>query len=381
MRFPGNPLGEPRWFGRRRWTLLENRKSDHVRIAIESGQSSAPRPISFDQVHLINDPLSDISADDVDLSTEFLGKKISMPLIISCMTGGFEGALGINRELALAAKSQHLPIGVGSVRAGLEDDKLRPTFSIVRKVAASVPIISNIGAQQLIGGGLEMAKRAVDMVSGDALAIHFNRVQEAIMPEGEMRMKGMRSALKRIVRGLRVPCIAKETGAGVSKEATRSFKEIGFKFVDVAGEGGTSFASIETRRAIEAGDEEKASLGRLYSDWGIPTAASIIEATSVPGVKIIGSGGITNGLDAARALVLGADYVAVARPILERVVKGGSASAISWIKGFSKEMKVAMLLVGADDISSLRRKPAVITGNLYAWAKLRKLDVERYSNR
>ncbi len=360
---------------------MESRKSDHVRIAVESGQNSGPQPIAFEQVHLINDPLSDINTDDIDLSTEFLGKKISMPLIISCMTGGFEGALGINRELALAAKSEHLPIGVGSVRAGLEDDRLRPTFSIVRKIAASAPIISNIGAQQLVGGGLEMAKKAVDIVSGDALAIHFNKVQEAIMPEGETRMKGVRSAVKRVVRGLRVPCIAKETGAGISKEVTKSFREIGFKFIDVAGGGGTSFASIETRRAIEAGDEERASLGRLYSDWGIPTVASIMEATSVPGVRVIASGGITNGLDAAKALVLGAGYVAVARPILERVVKGGSSSAISWIRGFSKEMRVAMFLVGADSINSLRRKPAVITGNLYAWAKSRKLDVERYSTR
>ena len=360
---------------------MESRKGDHVRIAVESGQDSGNQSIGFDQVHLINDPLSDLNMDDIDLSTKFLGKKISMPLLISCMTGGFEGALGINRELALTAKSERLPIGVGSVRAGLENDGLRPTFSIVRKIAPSAPIISNIGAQQLVSGGLETAKRAVDIVSADALAIHFNRVQEAIMPEGETRMKGVRSAIKRVVKGLRVPCIAKETGAGISKEAARSLKEMGFKFVDVAGGGGTSFASIEMRRAIEARDEERASLGRLYSDWGIPTAASIMEATSVPGVKVIASGGIRNGLDAAKALVLGADYVAVARPILELVVKGGSSSAISWIRGLSREMRVAMFLVGADSVDSLRRKPAVITGNLYTWAKSRKLDVERYSAR
>lgn len=360
---------------------MEERKGDHVRIAIEAARDSGPQEISFDQVHLINDSLSDINLADIDLSAKLLGRRISLPLIISCMTGGYEGALALNRELAFAAQSERVPIGVGSVRAGLDNDTLRPTFSIVRKIATSVPVISNIGAQQLTDGGLDLAKRAVEIVDADALAIHFNKVQEAVMPEGETKMKGARAAVKRAVAGLKVPCIAKETGSGMSREAAQAFKKIGFKYLDVAGSGGTSFASIEARRATEAGNAERASMGRLFSAWGIPTAASVIEVTSVRGLKVIASGGIRNGLEAAKAMALGADYVGVARPILEQVVKGGSASATNWIKNFSRELRVAMFLVGADSIEALKRKPAVITGDLYAWAKSRGISVERYSTR
>jgi len=360
---------------------LEGRKGDHVRIAVDAAQDSGPQGIGFDQVHLINDPLSDINLADIDLSAKLLGRRISLPLIISCMTGGYEGALALNRELALAAQSERVPIGVGSVRAGLEKDALRPTFSIVRKIATSVPVISNIGAQQLVEGGPDLAKRAVEIVDADALAIHFNKVQEAVMPEGETKMRGTRVALKKAVAGLKVPCIAKETGSGMSREVAEAFKRIGFKFLDVAGSGGTNFASIEARRATEAGNAERASMGRLFSAWGIPTAASVIEVSSVPGLKVIASGGIRNGLEAAKAIVLGADYVGVARPILEQVVKGGSSSVASWIKNFSRELRVAMFLVGADSTEALKRKPVVVTGGLYAWAKSRGIGVERYSTR
>lgn len=360
---------------------MEGRKSDHVRIAAGDSRDSGSQATGLDEVHLINDPLSDVNLDDIDLSAKFLGRRISLPLIISCMTGGYEGALAINRELALAAQSERVPIGVGSVRAGLERDELRPTFSIVRKIATSVPVISNIGAQQLVEGGPEVARRAVQIVDADALAIHFNKLQEAVMPEGETKMKGVRRALRRAVSGLRVPCIAKETGSGMSREAAKSLKEMGFKFVDVAGSGGTSFASIEARRAIEAGNPERASIGRLFSSWGIPTAASVIEVSSVQGIGVIASGGIRNGLDAAKAIVLGADCVGVARPILEQVVKGGSPSVVSWIRNFARELRVAMFLVGAGSVDELARKPAVVTGDLYAWAKSRGIGVERYSRR
>jgi len=360
---------------------LERRKEDHVRIALESGPDLESPAGNFNQVHLIHEPLSDLNLEDLDLRAKFLGREISLPLIISCMTGGFGAALDMNRELALAAQSERIPIGVGSVRAGLADPSLARTFYVVRELAPSVPVISNLGAQQLAQGGVEIARKAVELVGADALAIHFNKLQEAIMPEGETRMRGVGSAVRRVVRDLGVPCVAKETGAGISKEAARLFRDMGFEFIDVAGYGGTSFAAIETRRAMEAKDKEKESIGRLFLDWGIPTAASLIEVASVRGVKVIASGGIRSGLDAAKAIALGADHVAVARPILERVARGGSQSAVEWIRGFARELRVAMFLAGAHDLAALRRKPVVVTGWLRSWAESRGLNVKRYSMR
>jgi len=357
------------------------RKANHVRIAVNPGSKVESSDTLFGQVHLIHDPLPDLDLDDVDLSTSFVGRQVSMPLIISCMTGGFEGALEINRELALAAQSERIPIGLGSVRAGLEDQGLRPTFSIVRETATSVPVISNIGAQQLLDGGLDTARKAVGMVRGDALAIHFNKLQEAVMPEGETKMHGVKSVVRQVVKALGVPCIAKETGAGISVEAAKSLKGMGFKIVDVAGAGGTSFASVEAKRALEFGDDEGGSVGQLFSDWGIPTAASVMEVASVRGLKVIASGGVRSGLDAAKAIALGADYVAVAKPILVAVVRGGSAAARRWVRRFAKEMRVAMFLAGADDLNALRSTPLVVTGDLRGWAESRGLDLKRYSRR
>lgn len=358
---------------------LEERKEEHVRIALEEPVTPPGLTTGFEDVHLVHDAISDLDLDDVRITSMFETEEISSPIIISSMTGGFPGAKEINRNLARAAEVLRIPMAIGSVRAGLSSPSSRDTYSIVREVAPNIIIISNIGAQQLRSGGFEIAMEAIDIVKADAIAIHFNKLQEVIMPEGEPRMRGTKEKIIEVIDKLEIPCIAKETGCGISMEAARDLKEMGFDYVDVSGAGGTNFAVIETYRAMRKGVPEKAAMGRLFANWGIPTSISIIEA-SYAGAKVIASGGITDGLNGAKALALGARYIGVARPLLEQAVRGHE-HVIKWIRDFQLQLKIAMFLSGAKDIEELRKKPVVVTGKVREWTSLRGIEISNLARR
>jgi hypothetical protein len=53
----------------------------------------------------------------------FLGKELALPLMVSCMTGGYGGALAINRDLAAVCESAGIALGVGSQRQALEESR------------------------------------------------------------------------------------------------------------------------------------------------------------------------------------------------------------------------------------------------------------------
>jgi len=349
---------------------IEERKEEHVRISLEGAPFSKGITTGFEEVFLVHEAISDLDFDEIKISSTFEDKEIGCPLIISSMTGGFPGAKDINRNLAKAAEALKIPMGVGSTRAGLAlASSTRETYSVVREAAPSTVIISNIGAQQLREGGTQLAKEAVDLVKADALAIHLNKLQEVVMPEGEPKMKGTKEKVMDVIEQLDVPCVAKETGCGISKEVAKELKAMGFRYIDIAGAGGTNFAVIETYRAMKRGLTDKVALGDLFSDWGIPTAISLIETNST-GLKIVASGGIKNGLDGAKAIALNADYVGIARPILEQAVKGHE-HVEKWILGYESQLRTAMFLTGARNLDALRKRPVILTGKIGQWAMLR----------
>ena len=362
--------------------LTVERKFSHIEVCLNRNVEFDEKSTGFEDVELIHNALPELDLDEISTEVDFMGFRLKAPIIISGMTGGCEASAKINEALAVAARELGIGMGVGSQRAALENSELAYTFSIARKVAPDIFLIANLGAAQFsMGFGVEEALRAVEMIDANALAVHLNSLHEAVQPEGEPKFKGVLAKLKELSSSLSVPVIAKETGAGISMEIAPLIEGAGVKCVDVGGAGGTSWAAVENHRALAVGDELHASLAKLYWNWGIPTAISICEVRSSSKLEIIATGGIRSGLDAAKAIALGASVVGIALPLLRPAFEEGSSGVIRYLKRFIEELKVAMFLVGAKSISELREVPVVITGSTAEWLRLRGVDVEAYARR
>ncbi|MGH2365714.1 MAG: type 2 isopentenyl-diphosphate Delta-isomerase [Chloroflexota bacterium] len=343
---------------------ITDRKAEH--IAVVTGEQVEPMTrASWEDVLLVHSCLPEIDLADVSLEVEFLGRRLAAPVLISSMTGGHALAEEINAVLAEAAQELGLAMGVGSQRAYVRNPALADSYAVVRKHAPSAFIVGNVGAPQLIAQGAEPAmtlpqiRAAIELIQADALAVHLNYLQETVQPEGDTRARGVLHAIGELAAAVRVPVIAKETGAGIAAPQAMQLKEAGVRALDVGGLGGTSFAMVEAHRARISQRLDKAALGELFSGWGIPTAVSVV-LSAAAGLPIIGSGGIRSGLDAARALALGADLVGVARPLLLTAQQGAGAT-VEWLERFLDELRTAMFLTGSATVAALRGK-AVLTG-------------------
>jgi isopentenyl-diphosphate delta-isomerase len=322
-----------------------DRKAEHIRLALDAANQAEHS--FFDDYAFEHNALPEIALEDIDLSVDFLGKRLEAPLLVSCMTGGTEAAGEINRNLARAAEHSRIALGVGSQRKAIEDPLQAASFQ-VRDLAPSVPLLANLGAVQLnYGYGIAECRAAVEMIDADALAFHLNVLQEAIQPEGDTDFSGLLPKLGGIARELEVPVVAKEIGCGISGETARALAEQGIRIIDTAGLGGTSWARIEARRADDV------EIGELFVDWGVPTPVSIQEVAAVPDVTVIGSGGIRNGLDAAKAIALGAHLVGTAYPLLKPATVSAEA-VIERVGRIVDELRIAMLCVGTRTIDELR---------------------------
>jgi isopentenyl-diphosphate delta-isomerase len=328
--------------------LDRDRKAEHIRLALEERMQFASHP--FERLTFDHDALPDLDFDAIDLSIEFLGKRLRAPLLLSCMTGGTEIAARINRNLAEAAESRGVALGVGSQRKALEDPAKASSFE-VRSVAPTIPLLANLGAIQLnYGYGLEHCRRAVDMIGADALVLHLNPLQEAIQPEGQCDFAGLLPKMAAVVRQLSVPVIAKEVGSGLSEATGRRLAGAGIKILDTAGVGGTSWARIEAQRAHDL------EIGELFAGWGIPTPESIRQLRRINGVTIIGSGGLRSGVDVAKALALGADLCGLAQPFLESAIE--SADRVGQrIDRIVHELKIAMFCLSSRTVADLKSVP------------------------
>ncbi|TME26322.1 MAG: type 2 isopentenyl-diphosphate Delta-isomerase [Chloroflexi bacterium] len=349
---------------------IARRKGEHLRLAAEADVETRT-PAGWDDVNLVHDALPEIDAADVDLRTTFLGHRLSLPLVISGMTGGHGRALAVNELLARVAERHGIAMGVGSQRAAIRDPMLAPTYSVVRDAAPSAFVIANLGISQLVKQDREMALGARDiaqiiaMVKADALAVHLNYLEECVQPEGQTRARGSLEAIRALARRVRVPLIAKETGAGITRDVALRLRRAGVKAIDVGGVGGTSFAAVEALRAAAQSDAARMSLGNRFRDWGVPTAVAVAGVAAV-GLPVIATGGVRSGLDAAKALALGATVVGVGRPLLQAALRGES-DVERWIGDFALELRTATFLTGRRRVADLSRATVVITGESLAW--------------
>lgn len=355
---------------------VPKRKTEHVNISL-ARDISAPQAASWADVALIYQALPEVDLDEIDTSAEFLGKRLRHPLFISSLTGGHPDVASINERLAGMAEEYGLAMGVGSQRAALVTPDLARTYAIARQRAPHAFLIANIGAPQLIeqpkhpAFTSEDARQAIAMIGADALAVHLNFLQEAAQPEGDRRARGCLAALERLTAEVGVPVVGKETGAGVSFETARKLKAAGASAIDVGGAGGSSMAALESFRAEARGDTSTVEIGKLFRAWGIATPIALVEAQQgAPGLPIVATGGVRSGLDAARALALGATLVGMGFPFL-KAASEGERELRTFLETFLAELRVAMQLTGAANIAALRQVPVVVTGATREWLDLR----------
>ena len=331
-------------------TPTSARKDDHIRINLEqdvqSGLSSG-----LERYHFVHNALPELDFEAIDLSTTFLGKRLSCPILISSMTGGHEKAAAINTSLAEAAQEKGLAMGLGSQRAALENPSIAWTFQ-VRKVAPDILLLANLGAVQLNYGLTEDdCQKAVDMIEADALILHLNPLQEALQPEGNKDFRGLLGKIERVCRKLRVPVVAKEVGWGISPSVAKKLIEAGVTAIDTAGAGGTSWSQVEMHRTT---DESQARLAGAFVRWGIPTAEVVFSVReALPDVPLIASGGLGGGIDAAKCIALGADLAGMASPFLQPAVQS-SMHVIQSIERIMKELRTCMFATGSATIDDLR---------------------------
>ena len=353
---------------------IKQRKSEHLRIVAEEEVAHRGSNL-LDGVRLLHEALPELDLNQLDLGVTFFGKRLAAPLIISSMSGGTRFSRELNHDLAEVAGRHGVAFAVGSQRLLLRHPERLPDFAVRAFIPDGV-LLGNIGAVQLPQIPPEQVAELVRRIEGDGVCVHLNPGQELCQVEGDRRFSGLLDRIGRLVEVMDGRVMVKETGAGLSPGTLRRLAAVGVACVDVAGGGGTSWTKVEYHRAPE-GDER--DIAETFGDWGVPTAVSIVAARAAlgGGASVVGSGGIHNGLECARAVAAGADVAGVARAVLLAWQEAGSAGAHRLIQRMIVELRAALLLTGSKDLAALRAAPRVYTGELRQWlSQLGLLNIE-----
>ncbi len=341
---------------------IQERKLDHLSLCAEREVDYRSRSTLLEHVELLHQALPELSWDEIDPSVELLGKRLAAPVYISGMTGGTAQAEAVNRDLAIAAQSLGLAMGLGSQRPMLDDPALTRTYR-VRDLAPDILLFGNIGMVQARELPTQALVDLVGEVEADALCVHLNPAMELVQPGGDRDFRRGEETLTRLVAELGVPVVVKEVGSGLSRAAAARIRRAGVEHIDVAGGGGTSWVAVETLRA----QGRARALGELFWDWGIPTAAALLQVRGA-GFTVLASGGLRNGLDMARALALGAHAAGLAAPVLRAQREGGAAAVVDLLEECIEALRAAWLLCGCRTLEQLWEAPRVLTGELAQWA-------------
>jgi isopentenyl-diphosphate delta-isomerase len=339
---------------------IRSRKDAHLALCAGADVEHTGSTL-LEEVHLLHDSLPELALAEIDLSVSLLGRRLQAPFVITGMTGGTSRARELNEALACVAQKFGFAMGVGSQRAMLVHPETADTFR-VRDVAPDVLLLANLGAVQARDVGSSGAAELVAAIHADALCIHLNPAQELVQDSGDRDFRGCLEAIATISDELTVPVVIKETGCGLSPHTIRRLRDADVAWVDVSGAGGTTWTGIEGLR----GSARQRALGATLREWGIPTAAAIGFARRA-GLRVIASGGIRNGLDAARALALGARAVGLALPLLRAFDAGGAAGLNKAAAELVESLQAGTALVGARSIAELADAPRVLGPRLKGW--------------
>lgn len=300
-------------------------------------------------MRFVHNALPEVADAELDTTEAFLGQRVALPFFISCMTGGSEGGFKANRQLAAAAQELRIPVGLGSLRVLQEDPDLFPHFH-VKPIAPDVPVLANISAVQVRDGDIPSLLALVQRLEAQALVVHLNAGQELFQPEGDRDFRGLKQAIARLCEASAVPVIVKETGFGIVPSLVRELLRVGAAYVDLAGAGGTNWVTVESYRA----SREDRLVAAEFADWGVPTAL-LLAACRTGRDRLLASGGIRSGLDAAKAVAMGAALAGMALPVIRAVVGGGAGAVVKLFRGLEKTLRVVMMMTGSRTTSDLRR--------------------------
>jgi isopentenyl-diphosphate delta-isomerase len=328
---------------------METRKRRHIDVCLAEAVDYQTVTTGLERYRLPYNALTQTDLGSVDLAADLLGTRLRAPVLIGAMTGGAELSGTINRNLAAAAQQLGVGMMLGSQRIMLDNHSASASFS-VRDVAPDVLLIGNIGLAQLNEVMVPELVDALDQVGANALAVHTNPLQEAMQHEGDTDFSGSISRLRDIAGSIRYPVMLKEVGHGIGGAAAAELVDCPIAAVDVAGAGGTSWARVE--QFVRYGQIRYPAL----AEWGIPTAQALLEVRqTLPDVSIVASGGIRTGMDAAKVLAMGADAVAVARPLLAPAIES-PAAVVEWLQRFIDELLICLHGCGAANLAALRRR-------------------------
>ena len=333
--------------------MRKYRKREHVENYLKTDYRGDPL---FNDMYLPHISLPELSVDEIDTSTTYLGREVHFPLMINAITGGTEFAENINSDLAELAKRFDLPMAVGSETIAMEDDEAVESFEVVREIVGENGIVlGNMNGNLTV----DEAKKAVDIIRADALQIHLNPAQELAMEEGDRDFRGTEERIRAVNEALDVPVLVKEVGFGMDASVVEKLYDLGIRHVDISGYGGTNFFEVENLRYFNS------DMTELYG-WGIPTAYALHEAVALgkKDLHITASGGIRSGLDLVKCMILGADMCAISGEILKYIVHGGVDYASVYLNDLMEKTKIVMVLVGAKNLEELRQVKWKATGRL-----------------
>jgi isopentenyl-diphosphate delta-isomerase len=352
---------------------IRRRKNEHLEICRRQPVEFRRKRTWLEHVELVHQALPAFSAEELDTSVEFFGRKLSAPFLIGAMTGGTPESLSVNRRLAKLAARKGIGLALGSQRAMIADDSLARTYQL-RDVAPDILLLGNIGLSQAARMNPNEVAGLVTRIGADGICLHLNAAMEMVQRGGDAAPRRSSAMIGRLCRALGDRLVVKETGCGLSRETASRLARLGVRTLDVAGAGGTSWVRVENLRngsAALSNGRKAAGLEEL-EEWGIPTAASLMEVRGLK-LRVIASGGLRTGFDLAKSLALGATLGSAALPLLRALDRGGPGAAERWLDFVFDGLRAAMLLTGCRNLEALRAAPVVISGPLLEWANLRGL--------
>lgn len=335
---------------------INKRKTEHIHLCLTENVEGVDKTTGLEGISFIHNALPEINFNEITLKTTFLDKLIQAPFLVSSMTGGSELASNINHNLAKASEEKGWAIALGSTRALVESDAHRESF-LIRKSAPTVPLIANLGAVQLnYGYGVDECRKIVEDTEADSLVLHLNSLQEVVQDEGDLNFSTLLPKIEEVCKNLDVPVGVKEVGFGIDGIVAKKLYDAGIAYIDVAGAGGTSWSQVEKLRSRDPLRKQSAE---AFNSWGLPTKDCIVSVKRhTPEAPIIASGGMKTGLDAAKAITIGADIVGYARVLLQAATESVD-EVIKVMDQIEFELKMAMFGIGVETIEQLQNTKRV----------------------
>lgn len=327
------------------------RKTEHIDLCLNENVEGVNISTGLEGISFIHNALPEINFHNININTAYLNKPLQAPFLVSSMTGGSDLATKININLAIAAETKGWAMALGSTRALLESEAHEDSF-LIRKYAKTVPLIANLGAVQLnYGYDVTECQKIIDRTEADSLVLHLNSLQEVIQDGGDLNFEDLLPKIEAVCKKLNVPVGVKEVGFGIDGTIARKLFDAGISFIDVAGAGGTSWSQVEKLRTE---DSLRRAAAEAFNSWGIPTRDCIVSVKKhVPEATIVASGGMKTGLDAAKAITIGADVVGFARSLLEAATESPE-KVILTMEQIEFELKIAMFGIGAQSLEELK---------------------------